>query len=181
MTKQDTIRRQKLVRLAIPAVVCLAAITAVAIGTKAWQGSAQNQTQAVELRGAWLGMRLAATDSRSAEELGVPATVKGVVIADVQTGSRAVMAGLAPGDVVTRVDGKEVGSLMDLYSLSTKLDVGRQLQVDYLRAGRPMAALLPPPEPAGPANASQWYGTRPQGAANDVWTVGTKPRWTGGQ
>jgi S1-C subfamily serine protease len=164
MTKQDTIRRQKLVRLAIPAVVCLAAITAVAIGTKAW-----------------LGMRLAATDSRSAEELGVPATVKGVVIADVQTGSRAVMAGLAPGDVVTRVDGKEVGSLMDLYSLSTKLDVGRQLQVDYLRAGRPMAALLPPPEPAGPANASQWDGTRPQGAANDVWTVGTKPRWTGGQ
>jgi predicted metalloprotease with PDZ domain len=187
MTKQEMLKRRRIIRLAIPAVVCLAAIAALAIGTKVWQ-NAGSQTQAMELRGFWLGMRLAGTDSRSAEDLGVPPIVKGVVVADVQPSSRAVLAGLAPGDVLTRIDGKDVTSLMDLYSLSTKLDVGRQFQVDILRAGRPMAFVLPPPETAQ-ANAAGWYGARPVAAPaagavpNDAWGSATRPRttWPTGQ
>ncbi len=155
MTKQERLRSRRLVRFAIPAVVCLVAIVAVAVGTKFWQAASSNPAQAMQLGGAWLGMRLSTTDSVNAQALGVPPTVKGVVVADVQASSRAVLAGLAPGDVLTRVDGNEVDGLMDLLAVSRKLDAGQQFQVDFLRAGRPMAAIIPAAEPAG-AGATQW-------------------------
>jgi len=161
-------KRQQLIRFAIPAAVCLAALIAVALGTKVWQGFGPNQVQPMDLRGQWLGMRLASTDSRSAGDLGVPAEIRGVVVADVQMSSRAVLAGLAPGDVVTRVDGKDVASLIDLYAISTKVDVARQLQVDILRAGRPMVVTVPPPEGMAPGGGAQWNGARPLvGAGGD--------------
>ncbi len=164
MTKRETPpKKRHAIRLAIPAAVCLAALIAVAVGTRLWQGAGANQAQPMDLRGQWLGMRLAPTNSRSATDLGVPADVKGVVVADVQVSSRAVLAGLAPGDVLTKVDGKEVVTLLDLYSLSMKLDVARPLQVDILRAGRPMMVMVPPPDglaqgaqPLGPNTTTGW-------------------------
>lgn len=174
--RQERAKRRQLIRLAVPAGVCLVAVVAVVLGTKAWQGFGQAQAQPMELRGQWLGMRLATPSSRVAADLGVPGDVKGVVIADVQVSSRAVLAGLAPGDVVTRVDGKDVSSLMDLYSLTTKLDVARQLQVDILRAGRPMVVLVPPPEGATPAGATPWGGARPLGGTADNAGWGGNPR-----
>jgi S1-C subfamily serine protease len=183
MTKQEMVRKRRLVRFAVPAVVCVVALAAVAVGTKAWQGFGSSQSRAMELSGVWMGMRLAATDSRNAEELGVPPSVKGVLIADVQSGSRAVLAGLAPGDVVTRIDGKEVDGLMDLYGLSTKLDVGRQVQVDFLRAGRPMATLLPVQDTAPTTvNAVQYArpltAPVPQPGPVEQWAGATKTRTT---
>jgi membrane-associated protease RseP (regulator of RpoE activity) len=181
-TKRQTPRRQQAMRLAIPAAVCLAALLAVAFGTRLWQATGQNQAQPMDLRGQWLGMRLAPTNSRSALDLGVPADVKGVVVADVQVSSRAVLAGLAPGDVVTRVDGKDVTSLVELYALSTKLDVARQLQVDILRAGRPMVVMVPPPDgivqgAQGPQGVQGGYGARPAAGAvdNSGWGGSARP------
>lgn len=184
MTKQEVLKSRRMMRLAIPAVVCVVAIAAVAIGTKIWQSSAASPPQAMELRGFWLGMRLAPTNSRSAEELGVPAGIKGVLVADVQPSSRALSAGLAPGDVVTRVDGKDVETLMELHALSAKLDVGRQLQIDILRVGRPMAVILQPDAPGNPVTAAGWYGGRsvatPAAGAvpNEGW--GSRTRWPNG-
>jgi S1-C subfamily serine protease len=180
MTKQEVVQRRRLFRFAIPAVVAVVALAAVAVGTKAWQGLGAGQSRGMELSGVWMGMRLTATDSRNGEELGVPPGVKGVLIADVQAGSRAVMAGLAPGDVVTRVDGRDVEGLMDLYGISGKLDVGRQVQVDFLRGGRPMATLLPLADGL-PANANAVQYARPlaapmPAAGNDQWTGGAKSR-----
>jgi S1-C subfamily serine protease len=187
MTKEETLKRQRMIRLAIPAVVAAIAIVAVAVGTKVWQGMGANRAEAMELRGYWLGMRLAPTNSRSAAELGVPPTVKGVLVADVQPSSRALSAGLAPGDVVTRVDGKEVDSLMDLHTLTTKLDVARQFQVDILRVGRPMAVILQADSAGSPPAGAGWYaggaGVTPAAAAaagpNAQW--GNATQWPSGR
>jgi S1-C subfamily serine protease len=145
MTKQEREKRAQLMRLAIPAAVCLIAVVVVVLGTRAWQPAlAQGQSQPMDLGGQWLGMRLSSTESPSAASLGVPPEVRGVVVADVRADSRAVKAGLASGDVVARIDGTAVANLMDVYNLSTRLDIARPLQVDFLRAGRPMTVILPP-------------------------------------
>src|SRR5262245_4276653 len=106
MTKVERDRGARLVRLAIPAAVCLIAVVIVVLGTRAWQqGLGPAQSQPMDLRGQWLGMRLAATGSQSAADLGVPPEIKGVVVSDVQANSRALRAGLSAGDVVARIDG----------------------------------------------------------------------------
>jgi S1-C subfamily serine protease len=157
-----------MIRVAIPAAVCLAAIVGIALLTRVWQqGVTAGQVPSMELRGQWLGMRLTSTKSQVAADLGVPPEVKGALVADVQSGSRSLLAGLAAGDVVTRVNGKAVTDLLDLYSLSSRIDNTRPMQVEFLRAGRPMVASMAPPESVAPAGAA-WSGARPAAAAADV-------------
>jgi S1-C subfamily serine protease len=116
----------------------------------------------MDLRGQWLGMLLASTSSPSAAALGVPPEVKGVVVASLDANSRALQAGLSPGDVVARVDGTTVATVIDMYALTTKLDAARPLQVDFLRQGRPMTVIVPPPEAAMPPTALAATAARPQ-------------------
>jgi len=52
-------------------------------------------------------------DHRS--NLEIPNRIKGMIIAQVQQGSSAQKAGLQPGDVITRINGKSPSSLMDFY------------------------------------------------------------------
>jgi hypothetical protein len=116
-------------------------------------------SEPMELRGRWLGLRLAPADSPSAAEMGVPPTVLGVVVVEVAEGanSRARQAGVNPGDVIIGVEGDATGNLADLYSLSADLDVARPLTLDVMRRGQAMRLVLPPlyggttqqPMPAG--------------------------------
>jgi S1-C subfamily serine protease len=140
----------------IPAAVCLVAVVLVVLGSRLWQGGIGSaQAQPMDLRGQWLGMQLASTGSQTAADLGVPAEVKGVVVADVQVSSRAQLAGLAAGDVVARIDGTVIGNVLDVYTLSTKVDIARPMQVDFLRAGRPVTVIVAPlGGGAMPANAA---------------------------
>jgi hypothetical protein len=116
------------------------------------------QTEAMELRGRWLGMELAAAGSPSAVNAGIPPQVTGVVVmqATPQTAPRATQAGIATGDVIVRVDGTPVTTLAELYTLSTKLDVARPLPIDVSRRGQALSVTLPPPAgmpaPAGAPN-----------------------------
>jgi membrane-associated protease RseP (regulator of RpoE activity) len=143
MKKQEHEKTAQMMRLAIPAAVCLVAVVVVVLGTRVWvPGLGQGPSQPIDLRGDWLGMRLASTGSQSAAELGIPPEVNGVVVANVQPNSRALSAGLSAGDVVARINGTSVANLIDLYKLSTKLDVARPLQVDFLRAGKPMTVIV---------------------------------------
>ncbi len=52
-------------------------------------------TQAMEMRGSWLGMRLASLDSPTAQRLGIPASAKGVLIAEIE--DRNGWRGAKPG------------------------------------------------------------------------------------
>jgi serine protease Do len=60
--------------------------------------------------GGKLGLALAPLDADARDNLGVPKNVKGVVIAEVQPGSRADNAGLKAGDVIVGVGDKSVTS-----------------------------------------------------------------------
>jgi S1-C subfamily serine protease len=160
MSKEEREKRRQLLRVAIPAGVCVVVILALALGTRVWQlRGAQGQMPAMELRGQWLGMRLAPTGSQIAADLGVPSEVKGVTVAGVQGNSRAALAGLASGDVLTRVNGKDVANLVDMYALSSRLDGTRPLQVEFLRVGRPMITNVMPPDLVTPPGAT-WAANR---------------------
>jgi S1-C subfamily serine protease len=52
-----------------------------------------------------------------------------------QTGSEPMLAGLAPGDVVTRIEGRPVVSDEDLAQALAERDAGQEIAVDYSRAG----------------------------------------------
>jgi hypothetical protein len=167
MVKHDTHKRRRLGGLLILTGGALAATASIVVAAGVWgKPSSTQQTQPMELIGLWLGMRIVAADSSGAAELGVPPSVDGVVVAEVptQADSSVLQAGLAPGDVVTRVNGNDVANLKDLYTLSATLDAGRPLSVDILRAGQPMTAVLPAaPESAakqvaGFAAPGQQYG-----------------------
>lgn len=148
MANRDRLSRNRFAGVAVLVVAAVTLIAAVAVGSGWWnrqQGA--GSTQPMELRGHWLGMRLAGTDSASARQLGIPPSVKGVVVAEIGQGldSRALQSGLVPGDVMIRIDGRDVESLSDLYTLSTKLDIARPLVLDILRRGQPLSLLIPPP------------------------------------
>jgi hypothetical protein len=109
-------------------------------------------TEPMELWGRWLGMMLASADSVTARNLGVPPGVSGVVIADVarDTTSRVAQAGVAPGDLIVKVDGTATGNLAELYTLTTRLNTGRALPLEILRQGQPMMVTLPAMQAAPP-------------------------------
>ncbi|MDE1885088.1 MAG: PDZ domain-containing protein, partial [Xanthomonadaceae bacterium] len=58
----------------------------------------------------------------------------------VRGGSPAAAAGIAPGDVVTAVDGKPVRSAGDLMNEQGILPVGSKVQLDLLRDGKALRA-----------------------------------------
>jgi hypothetical protein len=103
--------------------------------------------QAMELSGQWLGMRLAASNTASAQSLGVVPMAEGVVVAELvmPEAARAQQAGLLPGDVLVGLDGSAVANLTDLYTLTTTLDVNRPVPISIVRQGQPLSLLLPPP------------------------------------
>ncbi|MHB8447633.1 MAG: Do family serine endopeptidase [Rudaea sp.] len=70
-----------------------------------------------------------------AAALGVNAG-SGALITRVRGGSAAAAAGVAPGDVVTAVDGKTVHSAGDLMNAQGILPVGSNVRLDLLRAGK---------------------------------------------
>jgi S1-C subfamily serine protease len=125
-------------------VVAAVALVVPVLLDSGWSSKGSAATEPMQLTGAWLGMRLDATDSPIARELGVPPVVKGVVVTQLLAtpGARAALAGLAQGDVLTGIDGKPIGNLAELYALSTSLDTTKDLKVDVLRQGRTAQLVL---------------------------------------
>ena len=99
----------------------------------------------MELRGSWLGMKLAALDSPTAQHLGIPPAAEGVIVAEITEadGWRVRQAGAMEGDIIVAVDGHTIRDLADLYDVSRKLDVGVAVLLDIRRWGQPMTLVLP--------------------------------------
>lgn len=68
----------------------------------------------------WLGIAMQELDETMAKSLGLPASTKGVLIGNVIEGSPAEAAGLVRGDIIQKVDGKDI-------------ETGKQVQ-DYVRS-----------------------------------------------
>jgi len=92
-----------------------------------------------EVRRGSLGVEVQDLDEemRRALELG---RVGGVIVTRVERDSPADAAGLRPGDVIVRIDGRAVESSQGLRNLEGMMAVGRPVELKYLRDGSPRRA-----------------------------------------
>jgi serine protease Do len=78
----------------------------------------------------YLGANLYTVDQFVARRYGL-AVNKGALVTDVASGSPADKAGIKPGDVITAIDGKDVGSAEEVTRILESHQVGQQIQVTF--------------------------------------------------
>lgn len=87
-----------------------------------------------EVRRGWLGVRIQTVAEDIAESLGVPENT-GALVSAVTPESPAAKAGLQPGDVILKFDGKDVSTMRGLPRLVAQAPIGKSVAVDILRGG----------------------------------------------
>ena len=88
-----------------------------------------------ETRRGWLGVRIQQITDDIAESLGMKQT-RGALIAGVDEKGPAKPAGIEPGDVVIKFDGKEITKMGDLPRIVADTPVGKDVEVLILRKGK---------------------------------------------
>jgi serine protease Do len=81
----------------------------------------------------YLGMALQAT----------PPTVSGVLVAGVEPGSPAALAGIRPGDLVVSYDGEPVTEPAELVLQTTRTPIGEKVAVGLVRDGQSETVVVP--------------------------------------
>jgi len=90
-----------------------------------------------------LGVTVQPLTATFAVRIGLPQTMTGLLITDVDGGSAAAEAGLQPGDVITQINGKEIQSVSDLRAAIT-LRPDRPSLVLVIREGASLFLALKP-------------------------------------
>ena len=80
-------------------------------------------------------MRIQPVDDTMADSLGL-GTARGALIAGVDDKGPAKPAGLMPGDVIVKFDGKDIKESRDLLRLVASMPVGRSVDVVVVREGK---------------------------------------------
>jgi serine protease Do len=88
-----------------------------------------------ETRRGWLGVRIQPVDDTIADSLGL-GSARGALIAGIDEKGPAKPAGLKPGDVIVRFDGKEIKESRDLPRLVASMPVGQSVEVVVVRDGK---------------------------------------------
>ena len=88
-----------------------------------------------ETRRGWLGVRIQPVDDTIADSLGL-GIARGALIAGVDEKGPAKPAGLQPGDVIVKFDGKDVKESRDLPRLVASMPVGKSVDVVVIRNGK---------------------------------------------
>jgi serine protease Do len=90
-----------------------------------------------ETRRGWLGVRIQPVTEEIAESLGLK-TTKGALVSGIETKGPAKPAGLEPGDLIIKFDGKDVKETRDLPRLVADTPVGKEVEVTIIRKGKEM-------------------------------------------
>ena len=88
-----------------------------------------------EVKRGFLGAQLQDLDPNLAEAFGIK-TKRGAVLVNVVEGSPAAKAGLQPGDVVTKVNGKIILNAASLRNEIGLMRVGEKVELEYIRDGK---------------------------------------------
>ena len=91
-----------------------------------------------EIERGYLGVGLQPIDEDFAASLGLPKR-RGELVQTVQDDSPASRAGLKPGDIVTKINGKDVSADQTVSFLVANLEPGAQVPVELLRDGKKLA------------------------------------------
>jgi len=87
-----------------------------------------------ELRRGWLGVRIQQVTDEIAESLNIK-PARGALVAGVDDKGPAKPAGIEPGDVVIKFDGKDVKDPKDLSRVVADTTVGKEVDVVIIRKG----------------------------------------------
>jgi S1-C subfamily serine protease len=101
----------------------------------------------VEVEAAWLGLDIIPLSAAEAQELGLPATLRGMMVDGVAVG-QGIDAGFLVGDVIVAVNGRSTRTVAD-FEEATEQAVGAV--VDVVRYGHHVYLSVPPPGAMGPA------------------------------
>jgi serine protease Do len=88
-----------------------------------------------EVRRGWLGVRIQQVTDEIAESLGLK-PVRGALVAGVDDRGPAKPAGIEPGDVIVKFDGKEISQMRDLPRIVGDTPVGKDVDVVVIRKGK---------------------------------------------
>lgn len=88
-----------------------------------------------ETRRGWLGVRIQQVTDDIAESLGIKPP-RGALIAGVDDKGPAKPAGIEPGDVIIRFDGRDIKEMKDLPRIVADTPVGKDVEVVVVRKGK---------------------------------------------
>ncbi len=88
------------------------------------------------VRRAYLGLQARDLDPDVAPRLGVPKDAAGIVVGQVFPKTPAARAGLQPGDVLLKIDGKSIRDPKALQSIVARLKIGKSVAVEFVRDGK---------------------------------------------
>jgi len=88
-----------------------------------------------EVRRGWLGVRIQQVSDEIAESLSVK-PARGALVAGVDDKGPAKPAGIEPGDVIVKFDGKDVKEMRDLPKIVADTPVGKDVEVIVIRKGK---------------------------------------------
>lgn len=86
----------------------------------------------------WLGVRIQDVSASDAQGRGLP-NAEGALVVEVEPGSPAALAGLRPGDVVRRFDGRSIETIRQFTRIVGDTAIGRQVTMEVWRQGRRMS------------------------------------------
>src|SRR3982075_247703 len=105
-----------------------------AVPSKTVAGVVDSLRQFGELRRGWLGVRIQQVTDEIAESLNIK-PARGALIAGVEDKGPAKPAGIEPGDVVIKFDGKDIKEPKDLSRVVADTAVGKAVDVVIIRKG----------------------------------------------
>ena len=88
-----------------------------------------------EVRRGWLGVRIQQVSDAIAESLSVK-PARGALVAGIDEKGPAKPAGIEPGDVIVKIDGKDVKEMRDLPRIVADTPVGKDVDVVVIRKGK---------------------------------------------
>ena len=106
-----------------------------AVPSKTVAGVVDQLRQFGELRRGWLGVRIQMVTDEIAESLSIKPP-RGALIAGVEDKGPAKPAGIEPGDVVVKFDGKDIKEPKDLSRVVADTAVGKEVDVVIIRKGK---------------------------------------------
>src|SRR3954468_18884555 len=105
-----------------------------AVPSKTVVGVVDSLRQFGELRRGWLGVRIQQVTDKTPETLGIK-PARGALVAGVEEKGPAKPAGIEPGDVVIKFDGKDIKEPKDLSRVVADTAVGKAVDVVIIRKG----------------------------------------------
>jgi serine protease Do len=102
---------------------------------------ADQLTEFGKTRRGWLGVFIQEVTTDIAESLGLDEAV-GALVSTVNENSPAFVAGVEPGDVILKFDGKAIERMRDLPRIVAETDIGSKVKVELFRQGKKMTVTV---------------------------------------